>query len=107
MRERMAKRMTSLKQVSTCAAKLKVLADPTRLAVLEALIEGPKHVGTLMDLLRVEQSLLSHHLQTLREAGLVEAQRDGKAVLYRLAPGVGARTSGSAINLGCCLLSFE
>lgn len=103
----MAKRVTPLKQASSCAAKLKVLADPTRLAVLEALIEGPKHVGTLMELLKVEQSLLSHHLQTLREAGLVEAERDGKAVLYRLAPGVSARTGGPAIDLGCCMLSFD
>src|SRR3954447_14138388 len=104
----MAKRVTPLKQASSCAAKLKVLADPTRLAVLEALIEGPKHVGTLMELLRVEQSLLSHHLQTLREAGLVEAERDGKAVLYRLAAGVAAaRGNGAAIDLGCCLLSFD
>ena len=103
----MARKSRSLKQASSCAAKLKVLADPTRLAVLEALMEGPKHVGALVQLLEVEQSLLSHHLQTLREAGLVEAERDGKAVLYRLTPGVTARTSGSAIDLGCCLLSFD
>src|SRR4051812_11367317 len=103
----MAQRSRSLKQASSCAAKLKVLADPTRLAVLEALIEGPKHVGTLLELLKVEQSLLSHHLQTLREAGLVQAERDGKAVLYCLAAGVTARSSGAAIDLGCCLLSFD
>ena len=103
----MAQKSRSLKLASSCAAKLKVLADPTRLAVLEALMEGPKHVGALQQLLKVEQTLLSHHLQTLRESGLVEAERDGKAVLYRLAPGVAARTSGAAIDLGCCLLSFE
>lgn len=89
-----------------CANKLRVLADPTRLATLEALIDGAKHVGTLQKLLGVEQSLLSHHLQTLREAGLVEAERDGKAVLYRIAPTVVAR-DGDALNLGCCVLSFK
>jgi DNA-binding transcriptional ArsR family regulator len=89
-----------------CASKLRVLADPTRLAVLEALIDGPKHVGAIQKLLDVEQSLLSHHLQTLREAGLVESQRDGKAVLYRVSPNVVVR-SGEAINLGCCVLSFK
>ena len=103
----MAGKPVRLKQASSCAAKLKVLADPTRLAVLEALIGGPKHVGTLQQFLKVEQSLLSHHLQTLREAGLVEAERDGKAVLYRLAPAAVARTNGAAIDLGCCLLSFD
>ena len=103
----MATKPVSLKQASACAAKLKVLADPTRLAVVEALIDGPKHVGTLQKLLGVEQSLLSHHLQTLREAGLVTGDRDGKAVLYRLADGVGVRTNGPGIDLGCCLLSFD
>jgi ArsR family transcriptional regulator len=103
----MAAKSVSLKQASACAAKLKVLADPTRLAVIEALIDGPKHVGVIQKLLGVEQSLLSHHLQTLREAGLVVGDRDGKAVLYRLADGVGVRTAGQAIDLGCCLLSFD
>ena len=96
----------SLKQSHTCAAKLKVLADPTRLSVVEALMGGPKHVGALQRDLNVEQSLLSHHLQTLRDAGLVEAERDGKSVLYSLAPGVSPRSAGAAIDLGCCTLSF-
>ena len=42
-----------------------------------------EHVGELVTLLSVEQSLLSHHLALLREAGLVDAVREGKAVLYR------------------------
>jgi ArsR family transcriptional regulator len=90
----------------SCADKLKVLADTTRLAVLEALMEKPKYVNELMDLLHVEQSLLSHHLAQLRDAGLVEARRDGKAVRYQLAPGVSTATRGKAIELGCCQISF-
>jgi ArsR family transcriptional regulator len=92
---------------SSCARKLKVLADATRLAVMELLMAGPKHVGELNVDLGLDQSLLSHHLKILREEGLVEATRDGKAVLYRLAPGVESRRSDKAINLGCCLLSFD
>lgn len=91
---------------SFCADRLKVLADTTRLAVLEILMEGPRHVGELNAFLELEQSLLSHHLKVLRKERLVEAIRDGKAVLYRLAPGVGS-SSGKVINLGGCLLSFE
>jgi len=90
---------------SFCASRLKVLADTTRLAVLEMLLDGPRHVGELNTSLGMEQSLLSHHLKVLRKEGFVEATRDGKAVLYRLAPGV-ASSSGKALNLGCCLLSF-
>ena len=71
-----------------CADKLKVLADTTRLAVVEALMKKPRFVNELTDLLKIEQSLLSHHLAQLRDAGLVEGRRAGKSVQYRLAPGV-------------------
>jgi ArsR family transcriptional regulator len=90
-----------------CADKLKVLADPTRLSVVEILMQGPKHVGAINELLGVEQTLLSHHLKVLREAGLVDAVRDGKAVEYRLAEGIAAARAGKGINLGCCRLSFD
>src|SRR5947209_948240 len=86
--DRMKRRSRSLKQASSCADKLKVLADPTRLAVIESLKGGAQHVGTLMKNLNVEQTLMSHHLKALRAAGLVVSERDGKAVLYRLAASV-------------------
>jgi ArsR family transcriptional regulator len=90
----------------TCAEKLKVLADRTRLAVMEYLMEQPSHVGPLVDALDVEQSLLSHHLKVLREAELVVGTRDGKAVLYSVAPAAQTE-SRKAINLGCCQLVFD
>jgi len=98
--------MNPIPDTSPCADKLKLLADPTRLAVLESLMDKPKHVGDLATLLSVEQSLLSHHLALLREAGLVDAIRDGKAVLYQLAPDVESTTAGKSLDLGCCQLSF-
>ena len=93
-------------QSPTCAEKLKVLAETTRLSVLESLMESPKHVNELVSTLKIEQSLLSHHLAQLREAGLVQATRDGKAMLYELAPNVTTATGGKALDLGCCQLSF-
>jgi ArsR family transcriptional regulator len=92
---------------SFCVRKLKVLADTTRLAVLEILMEGPRHVGELNVVVGVEQSLLSHHLKVLREEGFVQATRDGKAVLYRLVPSIRRTNAGKAIDLGRCLLSFD
>ncbi|MFQ5425172.1 MAG: ArsR/SmtB family transcription factor [Phycisphaerae bacterium] len=91
----------------SCAVLLKVLADETRLAVLRQLMKGPRHVGAINARLRIEPTLLSHHLKVLRDAGLVVTQRDGKAVLYSLAPGVETADAGKAINLGCCRLSFK
>ena len=99
--------MQSARAEVSCASLLKLLADETRLAVVRQLLEGPKHVGEINASLGLEQSLFSHHLKMLREAGLVTSERDGKAVLYALAPEYRRSTQGDAIHLGCCLLSFE
>ncbi len=93
------------KKVVSCPAVLKVLADETRLAVVRQLMGEPKHVGEINTELELDPSLLSHHLKVLREAGLVVSERDGKSVLYSLAPGI--QDTPMRINLGCCLLSFE
>jgi len=89
-----------------CSEKLRLLANPTRMEVVETLLErGPLHVWEINERLDVEPTLLSHHLRLLREAGFVLAERDGKAVLYRLAPGVRA-ARGRGVDLDCCVLSF-
>lgn len=89
-----------------CATRLKVLADETRLKVVRLLMKGPQHVGELNLSLGLDQSLMSHHLKVLREAGFVMSRRDGKAVLYRLKPDIEYGQSGQTINLGCCQISF-
>jgi ArsR family transcriptional regulator len=85
---------------------LKVLADEIRLAVVRQLLDGPQTVGALNADLKVESTLLSHHLRVLRESGLVLAEREGKAVRYRLADSAQAH-SKAALNLGCCTLTFS
>jgi len=91
-----------------CVARLKTLADDTRLAVVRELMGSPRHVGELMHALGIEQSLLSHHLRVLRDAHIVTAERDGKAVLYRLTPTVlGDEHGVPRLDLGCCQLSFD
>lgn len=89
-----------------CARLLKALADASRLAIVRQLLDGPKHVGEINAMLGLEQTLLSHHLRVLREAGLVNSRRDGKAVLYSLAPDLQPCTKGKAIDIGCCSISF-
>ena len=91
----------------SCAALLKALADETRLGVVRRLLRNPCHVGELQDSLGIEQSLLSHHLRHLRESGIVSSRRDGKAVLYAIAPSVENLRHGEVIDLGCCQLSFS
>lgn len=89
-----------------CVAKLKVLADTTRLQALHELVGGSRTVGDLQRALGVDQSLLSHHLAKLRDAALVVAERSGRTIRYRLADGVAAGGSTPGIDLGCCRLSF-
>ncbi|HVR83985.1 MAG TPA: metalloregulator ArsR/SmtB family transcription factor [Planctomycetota bacterium] len=90
-----------------CADVLRALGDATRLSVLQALLEGPMHVNDLQKRVCVGQSLLSHHLKVLRDAGLVLARRDGKAVLYRVAPGIAEQTPGQCLDLKCCQVVFR
>lgn len=90
-----------------CADILRALGDATRLGVLQALLERPLHVNDLMEKLGVEQSLLSHHLKVLREAGLVVATRDGKAMLYEVAPAIAGAKEDQCIDLKCCQVVFR
>jgi|SRR5581483_2902294 len=97
----------STRTSADCATKLAVLADPTRLAVIEVLLRGSRNVKEINRHIKVAQNLLSHHLRVLRDAEIVTARRDGKAVKYALADGVEVGSSHSAINLGCCSLQFK
>ncbi len=58
------------------ADHLKLLADPTRLAILDLLMEGVQCNCYLGDRLGLPMNLISHHLKILREAGLINAERD-------------------------------
>jgi ArsR family transcriptional regulator len=89
-----------------CADKLRVLADVTRLSVMESLLDGPKNVTEINARLKIDQSLLSHHLKVLRDAGLVTTKREGKAVRYAVAPDAASQEAGKGLNLGCCQISF-
>ena len=97
--------MQAARAASECAAKLKVLGDPTRMRVVEILMDGPRCVHELMSILRIEQSLLSHHLRVMRDAGLVSGVRAGKAVRYALAAGTELRAP--VIDIGCCQIVFD
>ena len=67
------------------AEVLKTLASPRRLEILHALARGPIEVGRLAEAIGASQPNVSQHLAMLRAAGIVEAERDGREVRYRLA----------------------
>ena len=67
------------------AAVGKVLGNPKRLELLDLLAQGPRGVDDLAAAAGLGMSTCSAHLQTLREAGLVETRREGKRIFYSLA----------------------
>lgn len=65
------------------AELFKVLGDPTRILILQALIAaGALCVHQLADAVGMSQSAVSHHLRLLRTAGLIRSEREGKEVRY-------------------------
>lgn len=67
------------------AAVGKVLGNPKRLELLDLLAQGPRSVEDLASAAGLGMSTCSAHLQSLREAGLVDTRREGKRIFYSLA----------------------
>jgi DNA-binding transcriptional ArsR family regulator len=66
------------------AAKFQMLADPTRLAILRALMDGEKSVGQVMTETGRGQANVSKHLKLLAYSGLARRRKDGLQVFYGL-----------------------
>lgn len=66
------------------ARVLKALANETRLRIIDRLGKGECHVGELVRVVGVDQSTVSKHLAILRSVGVVDDERQGNTVLYRL-----------------------
>jgi DNA-binding transcriptional ArsR family regulator len=64
------------------------LADPSRLAILDALLAGERTAGDVAAAAGLSPSNASRHLTCLKECGLIESRQDWRFVNYRLADGV-------------------
>ena len=63
---------------------LEAIIDPTRRRILDAIRDGERSVGELVEIVGMHQPGVSRHLKVLRDAGLVEARKDANRRLYRL-----------------------
>src|SRR5438105_15854193 len=72
-------------EATAVARFFSVLADPTRLKILESLTSGERTVGELVGAVGQTQPRISTHLACLRHCGFVSTDRRGKQVVYRLA----------------------
>jgi ArsR family transcriptional regulator len=66
------------------AAVVKALAHPSRIMIAEALADGERCVCELTDLVGADMSTVSKHLTLMKSVGLIEAEKRGLNVYYRL-----------------------
>jgi DNA-binding transcriptional ArsR family regulator len=72
-------------QVTLAAEGFRMLADPTRIKILWALLQGESSVGCLAELVGASPTAVSQHLAKLRLAGLVRGRREGNFIYYAAA----------------------
>jgi len=63
---------------------IKALAHPSRLMMVDALVEGEKCVCELTELVGSDMSTVSKHLSLMKEAGIVDDRKVGQQVFYSL-----------------------
>ena len=80
------------------AARFKALADPTRVAIVNRLAAGECCVCDLNAAFDLSQPTISHHMKVLHEAGLVDRDKRGVWVYYRIRP---QALAGLAALIGC------
>jgi DNA-binding transcriptional ArsR family regulator len=68
----------------TCYQFFSTLANPTRLAILELLRDGPKNVTDISEALKQEQSMISHNLKPLERCKFIFSERQQKTRIYSL-----------------------
>ncbi len=92
-----------------CLSAMRALGEPTRLRLVRQLIGGAKPVTELCDALHVTPYNVSKHLRVLKEAGLLEVEKQGQLRIYALAADFRQKLSNNAntLDLGCCQFHFD
>jgi DNA-binding transcriptional ArsR family regulator len=69
----------------SAASMLKVLGHPIRISIVQLLERTPElTVSEIFKALKIEQAIASHHLNTLKNKGILNSQRSGKNTYYSL-----------------------
>ena len=85
----------------------KALADETRLQVVHLLSSQQRCACQILDTFKITQSTLSHHMNKLVSSGLVDAEKQGKWVYYKLNTEVLSEFKGYIGNIGASDLTCE
>lgn len=93
-------------QSAACSEKLKALAEPTRLRIVDLLRDGPVHVGEIAETLDSPVVTVSHHLRVLAHAGLVDRRKVGRRAVYSLREDLLDGAAAGSLDFGCCRLEL-
>ena len=95
-------------QGNDCVVALRALGEDTRVRIVGLLIDEALDVGEISKRLGVSPYNVSKHLRILREAGLLEVEKNGRTRLYALPETIRGRAAeGSVLDLGCCSFQFQ
>jgi DNA-binding transcriptional ArsR family regulator len=92
-----------------CIVALKALGEETRLRILRHLFKEKLSVTEVAERLHVSRYNVSKHLKIMREAGLLEIEKQGKNHLFSVAPALKSRLSANrnVLDLGCCTFRLD
>lgn len=90
-----------------CAELLAALAAPERLQIVRLLADGSQNVTEITEALKIAPLNVSHHLNVLKNARLIQGEKQGRFVIYSLRDGVlheviEAGIPKESLDLGCC-----
>lgn len=77
----------------------KALAHPSRREILSALTKAPMSAGAIAEQLNIAKPTLSGHLSILKEADLVDVERQGVTLIYRINVSVAEETAANLLSL--------
>src|SRR5437870_13584707 len=89
--------MIAFRDAKQVAGMLAAVSEPTRMLILFRLARGPHHVGQLAELIGIPMVNMSHHLGVMRLAGLLEDEKEGRRVVYKLRPEICAKNTDGAL----------
>ena len=80
----MGKLLLDIDKLELAASKLRAIAHPMRIAIIDLLHEKQLSVTEIYEKLDIEQASASHHLNILKNKGVLASRRNGKKIFYSL-----------------------
>lgn len=92
-----------------CITALKALGELNRMRIVRLLLQKQMGVNEIAEQLDISQYNVSKHLRILKEAGLLEMEKQGKLRLYTVIPNLKDQLAANAnvLELDCCTFRFD